>query len=540
MAVISSPLANSLQGGLIQRVSGSAFGGGRGIGPIGSSNVGSDRSQELLENNQSTLTSISSSLSTISQEIGVLRNGIDSIALKISQESKLEEAAARADTEYQKRLAERAVRSEGEQRLENKIQSALSAPVQAISNKVNNTFANVGRAITILLTGWGLQQLVKLIDAVANKDVDALKQIGFDILRTFAFLVAGNGVLSIIKVGIGRVVGLLTGLAARVSGFVVSGLFIKPFQALINAIKNGWSNVRGTRPTVPGGPGRAPVPPGGGKPSGGKFNVFGGILNVASGALNFLNGENVDAALNALTISPLGGKFGAAIKVGAGTLVALDEIAEFLGGNLTGADPKLLKQKREELKKAQEQSKGQQQAQTQPAAQPQTPLMGEKKDDKGQKGTEASTEPTQEIKLPPSGAAVPPGMEGTSQTTQTLTVTPQTPMTPDSKSLSLGSPTPTAGMQGTKPTGEVPAQTASTATPADVKPAPTQSANVKAESLGPESKPPITVVATVPSPPPAARPSGGAGASTNVPKIRSSNPDNFYALYSQFNYNVVT
>jgi hypothetical protein len=63
---------------------------------------------------------------------------------------------------------------------------------------------------------------------------------------------------------------------------------------------------------------------------------------------------------------------------------------------------------------------------------------------------------------------------------------------------------------------------------------------VKAGSLGPESKPPTTVVATVPSSPPAARPSGGAGASTNVQKIRSSNPDNFYALYSQFNYNVVT
>jgi hypothetical protein len=539
MAVISSPLANSLQGGLIQRVSGSAFGGGRGIGPIGSSNVGSDRSQELLENNQSTLTSISSSLSTISQEIGVLRNGIDSIALKISQESKLEEAAARADTEYQKRLAERAVRSEGEQRLENKIQAALSAPVQAISNKVNNTFANVGRAITILLTGWGLQQLVKLVDAVANKDVEALKQIGFDILRTFAFLVAGNGVLSIIKIGIGRVVNLLTGLAARVSGFVISGLFIKPFQVLINAIKNGWKNVRGTRPTVPGGPRVPGGPKGPAGPKGGKFGIMsliGKTITGLSAGMNFLNGENIDAALGALSLMPGKGWIFKGIRGAAASVFTLDEIAEAFGGNLTD-------KKREELKQQEEKTKQSNQtspAQTQPAAQPQTPLMGEKKDDKGQKGAEASTEPTQEIKLPPSGAAVPPGMEGTSQTTQTLTVTPQTPMTPDSRSLSLGSPAPTAGMQGTKPTGEVPAQTASTATPADVKPAPTQPADVKAGSLGPESKPPTTVVATVPSPPPMARPSGGAGASTNVPKIRSSNPDNFYALYSQFNYNVVT
>jgi hypothetical protein len=236
-----------------------------------------------------------------------------------------------------------------------------------------------------------------------------------------------------------------------------------------------------------------------------------------------------------MSIIPGKGVIFKGLRAAAGTIFTIDEVLEAFGGNLTDKKKKEL----EEAKKAKQQP-GTSPAETQPAAQPQTPLMGEKKDDKGQKGAEASTEPTQEIKLPPSGAAVPPGMEGTSQTTQTLTVTPQTPMTPDSRSLSLGSPAPTAGMQGTKPTGEVPAQTASTATPADVKPAPTQPADVKAGSLGPESKPPTTVVATVPSPPPMARPSGGAGASTNVPKIRSSNPDNFYALYSQFNYNVVT
>ena len=59
------------------------------------------------------------------------------------------------------------------------------------------------------------------------------------------------------------------------------------------------------------------------------------------------------------------------------------------------------------------------------------------------------------------------------------------------------------------------------------------------ESLGPEPKPQTTVIAQTPTPTSTQTPSMGSGASTDVPKIKSSNPENFYALYSQFNYNVV-
>ena len=125
MAVISSPLAKSLQGGLVQRVAGSTFSGGRGIGPISSQNLGGERSEELLENNQSTLSTISSNLNSIASEIRNLRSGIDSIATRLVSESKLEEAAAKADAEYNRRLTERQIRTQGEQQLESKIQNAF-------------------------------------------------------------------------------------------------------------------------------------------------------------------------------------------------------------------------------------------------------------------------------------------------------------------------------------------------------------------------------------------------------------------------------
>jgi len=153
-------------------------------------------------------------------------------------------------------------------------------------------------------------------------------------------------------------------------------------------------------------------------------------------------------------------------------------------------------------------------------------------------GAETSTEPTQEIKFPSSGVSAPSGMESS---TSSQNVQPQTPLTPTANSLSLGSMlTDLPSMEGTKSQEVSQAETASSTTPAEVTPIPSQSAEEKKQSLGPESKKPTTVIAQVPTSSPSQRNSTPPGAGTDVPKIRSSNPDNFYALYSQFNYNVVT
>lgn len=537
MAVISSPLAKSLQGGLVQRVAGSTFSGGRGIGPISSQNLGGERSEELLENNQSTLSTISSNLNSIASEIRTLRSGIDSIATRLASESKLEEAAAKADAEYNRRLAERQLRTQGEQQLENKIQSALTAPVTAVERKVSSVFGNVGRAIQQLLFGWITIQIVDLIEAFSTGNTKKLQDIAGNILKTLAIVVAANGVLSIIKLGISKVVGLVLNLAARVGGFVVKGLFLKPFEILVNAIKNSWKRVVGAGAAATNL--RTPTPPRGPKPTGpkgGKFglmNVIGGTITGLSGVMNFLNNENIDAALAGLSLIPGKGWMFTGLRTVAGGLFTLDEISEAFGGNLTGAKKKELE---EQQKKAEGNQKPTTPAQTTPVAQPQTPMMGDKKDDKGQESKEDAVQ----VKITgsgESGVSVAPGTEGAASSQ--AAVTPQTSMTPSAGDLSLGS---TAATPNVTPAGETttPATTvAPEQTPANITPVQNQSANTKMESLGPEPKPQTTVIAQVPSSPPAQTPSMGSGASTDVPKIKSSNPENFYALYSQFNYNVV-
>lgn len=536
MAVISSPLAKSLQGGLVQRVAGSTFGGGRGIIPVSSPDVGSQKNEALLETNQETLAAISSSLSSISAEIRSIRDGITSIGQRLAAESSMEQAAARADAEYQKRLAERQIRSSGEQELENKIQTALTTPVTRIQNKVSSVFGNVMSALNILFLGWLTNQGIDAIKAAAEGNIKKLKEIGGNVIKAFAFLIGARGAFSLLKAGIFRVISSIGSLAGRVSKFVISGLFVRPFQILINAIKNRWSGLRGgggvptPPPGVPGGP-KGPAGPKGGKF--GLMNVVGGLITGLSTGMNFLNGENIDAALGALSLIPGKGWIFKGIRGAAASVFTLDEIAEAFGGNLTGKKKEELKQQEEKTKQSNQTSP----AQTAPVAQAQTPMMGDKS---GEKGVTAKEPDAAEVKMPSSGAAVPAGMEGTAQTP---TVTPQTPKTPDASSLSLGSSAPPAtGMQGSqKPlsTSEKAEVTPASKSTAEVTPVPSQNANTKMESLGPESKKPTTVIAQVPSAPPSQAKPPTPSAGTNVPNIRSSNPDNFYALYSQFNYNVV-
>jgi hypothetical protein len=531
MAVITSPLAKSLQGGLVQRVAGSTFGGGRGITPLSSPTMGDDKGSALLESNTQTLASISASLSNISSQIRIIGDSINTIGERLASESSMEQAAARADAEYQRRLSERQIRAAGEQELENKIQTALSEPVKKIQNKVSSIFGNVMNALSTLFFGWLTVQTVDAIKAYAEGNTQKLKEIGGNVIKTFAFLIGAKGVFSLLKMGILRLVTTMGSLTARVGKFVIGRLFIKPFEILINAIKNKWAGIRGgaprTPPTPPSGPPGGPRGPKGGKGPG----IFGASWALIESFMNLKNGEYVDAIMPILAaFGP--GKFVRGLMAAG---YAADQIAEIFGSNIFGKDPNKERQAKEVVEEAKKE--GASKAQTAPVAQPQTPMMGENKEDKGQNGAETSTEPTQEIKFPSSGASTSAGMESSSSSPS---VQPQTPMTPTANSLSLGSvPGDLSSVTGDK-MGEVsPAETNSNTTPAEVTPIPSQSADVKMESLGPEPKKPTTVIAQVPSQAPSQRRPTPSGSGTDTPKIRSSNPDNFYALYSQFNYNVV-
>jgi prefoldin subunit 5 len=528
MAIIQSPLARSLQGGLIQsRVSGGVFGGG-GFTGSGASGVDEDGNKQILENNQSLLADISTGINGIRIQISALNDSLNSIATRITNDSTLESTMAQADQDYQRKLSERQVRIGQESALESKIQAALTKPVVALQNKVSSVFGNVGNALRTLFLGWLLNQGIEALQANAEENKEKLISIRNEVLKAFAFVIAGGGILAIIKAAIVGLTRSVIGLAARIGGFVVKGLFLRPFQLVIDALKGMMGKIPrigapaappsvvppgGVKPGAGGKPGG--VKPGGVKPGGGK--PAGGLGTGLLGIKDIFTGDPFGGLLAGGSFLP--GPAGKAFKAAAwGKELLFD----------SGAVPSLFGGSKDKSTTPESSSAPAPVAKSQPM---QTP-MGAMAAQPAAAPTYAAPAslPTQEINIMNMGLT--PSPKTSDEKTQPKpkekekeTTKPTTDVTKNVKPAAMMTPAETK-----------PAETK----PAEITPAQTQAVPKEMPNVGPAAKPkPNVIVAAAPSQNRSSAPPKSSAPATQVPNISSSNPDNFYALYSQLNYNVV-
>ena len=609
MAVIPSPLSNSIQGINQSTVSGSIFGGGNKVDAETQSSINANTSavaslqkqvNELSQTNAkilSNLTQIGSfqaQVDSVRLQLNGISDTLQSVATITASESALEKQKDLYEQEQQKRLAEAGARGGKESLLETKIQSALSEPVKRIGDKVSFGFNNLMSFVWTLLGGWLTVQGIETLKALQDGNKKKLNEIKDSVIRTL--LVAG-GVFTIISVGIGKVIGTITGLVGKIGKFIVGGLIIKPFQMVATGLRNAL-------------PGRTPTPPsrGSGTKSGGGglLSGIGKIITGVSGTMNFLNGENVDGALAALTFVPGGGIFKLA-RVAAGTVFAFDEIAEALGKNFTGADPKLLKQKQKELEEAKNKNK----LISSPLKKPEPPKPADAKSEPPKpadakleppKPADAKLEPPKpaDAKSTPSTPMIPPASNlqiNAPDTSKPATSAPSPEMVskfeqawqykdnslargriegawnnmssdekqqakdwaiskgydwkemklPDSANQTSSitpkepiNPAATLATPTSPVTTTTVAETSSKPSTPEITPAQTTKIQTLPFNIGPEPepKPNIVYASSGSSTPPQEQPMS-TGAASDVPAIPSSNSDNFYTLYSQINYNVV-
>jgi hypothetical protein len=559
MAVIPSPLSNSIQGINQSTVSGSIFGGNKPdpetkstLQSLSSSVVSlQNQVNELGKNNITNSKvfanfqqSFATQIDSVRLQLSKVTETLESVATITASESAIEKQKDLYEQEQQKRLAEAGARGGQESLLETKIQSALSEPVKRIGNKVSFGFQNLMSFIGTLLGGWLTLEGIKAIKAYQDGDKKQLDDIKNSVIKTLA--IAG-GIFGVINFGIGKVITTIIGLAAKIGKFVVGGLIIKPFQAVMTGIGNAANGI--FRPN------RTPTPPAGPKPTGpksgggGLLSGIGKVITGISGAFNFLNGENVDAALAALTFVPGGGVFKLA-RVAAGTVFAFDEIAEALGKNFTGADPKLLKQKQKELEEAKKKNQNKITSSPLKKSEPPKPAAAKPVPTTSMtppasnlqiKAPEAPKDNKPSSTVAPSSAPAPAPAAETSAPVVTSAPAPAAPSSAPAPAAPSSAPAPAATeATSTPPLTSIPAETSSKPstpqiTPAETSKVPTASVNVGPE---PEPKPNIVYTSSGSSSPPPQQPLK-SGTASDVPAIPSSNPDNFYTLYSQINYNVV-
>ena len=491
-------------------------------------------------------------------ETATLNNGIGSVSNLIQQDAAVEKQQEQQEVLRESRLAETKVRMGKESQLEQSITNALVAPVQALQPKISNIFDRIKSALFTLFAGWLTNQGIEALKASAEGNKTELEKIRDRVLNAFGDVIK---IFAVIQKGFGLIIGTITTLAGRIAGFVTK-LALAPIKALTNTIRGAplLQNV------FPG-----PKKPGGG---GGRGP---GIFKMAWAAvesfMNFKNGEYVDAVMPIVaTFGP--GKF---IKALFAVGYAADNIAEVFGKNIFGKDPnkekeaKIIfeeeKNKRKEQNPKEKSTSSTSAAEVAPVANPQTPLMGDKKDDKSESDPKnmtpgpvpgsAKIEPTSDAGAAPADTAA---------TASTTASSPMTSMAPQASELSLNNP-PGALVPGQRPDKALTSEQFKAATQAREE-AKVQGLSGKeleiyvanaAMNAGTPSTASISSpalkqtpnVGALPEPTPNVIMAGGQGGSqqsptpqapsagSDTPIINSSNPDNFYVLYSQLNYNVV-
>ena len=434
----------------------------------------------------------------------------------IAYDSVLEQNRTKQEQEEQRRATEQGLRVGRESLLEKAIQGALVAPVQKIAQKAQSILSKVAQFFTTLFAGWFANKGIEVLKALSEGNGKKLEEIRDNVLKGLGI---AAGALFLLNGGFFAIAGTITKLSLKIGGWLLKNTVGRFFGALGNLLKSAGNAIVSTAKA-----GVAAI-----TGTGAKAATTRAAAGSADDVARAAAGAGANVADDAAKAGLKGGAglFGKLLP-GLATGVNLTASAyRYSQGDTTGGTLSLISA---------------------------IPIIGW-----GGVGVDVAREfgafegtflgKNQNKKTPPKAA-----------------VTPQTPVVPKNKAPNapaadgqsfnetMGNLTSQASqIDWTKPAqfGEVnmnpeqgtPAQVSSQPAQANIKtPAQTSKIATLPLNVGPAPEPtPNVVYKRIGSS--AQQQSGAAptGGSVNeVPVISASNPDNFYVLYSQVNYNVVT
>ena len=495
--VTGSPLSAEVRKALFRRTvsPSSIFGGG------GSLVRRTDDSSALVVAQTQQITQLQDQLNVLRVEVSVINNGLQNIAQIVRQDGILEEQRLRTEQESERRNVEKEVRVGKENQLEQKIQAAIARPIVALQNKVTNIFGNIMGALTTLFAGWLTNQGIETLKALEQGNKEKLEQIKDTVIKNTLYAIGG---LAAIKIGFGLVIRSVVSLAARVGG-LAARLALAPLRFLGNQL----SRIPGAVGKLFGGSAARTPRPGGRVPvTGGNWmnrmgNFFRGAGSASRGATAGAAKTAGRGALGSLPIIGTGldlwgaftelgrGNLTGAGLYGAGAITSLIPGAQLISGGLSVA------------------AFGQ--------------SISYKPQDQSQ--TQSTSESPKSTPAP----------------------TPQATMMPQASELSLSTPTPSASevsefqSEAGKNIMDIEVDASkSYAAPSLISSQAVQNIPSTSPNIGalPDPQPNVVMLPSTQRKRQQQMISGSSGGS-DVPLISSSNPDNFYVLYSQLNYNVV-
>ena len=477
-----------------------------------------------------TINEVQELVGSLKGEIGKFNTSLDNVAKAINTDSILEQNRIKQESEEQRRATELGLRAGRESLIEKAIQSALIAPVQAIAQKTQSILSRLAQFFGTLLLGWLTNQGIETLKALSDGNGKKLEEIRDNVLKALGI---GAATLFLLNGGFFAIAGTITRLSLKIGGWLLKNTVGRFFGALGNLLKSAGSAIVSTAragiAAITGTGAKAATQAAPAAARGG-----GGVMSAMKGAgknLFKIGGKALPLVGSALYGKDAIERFNMGDWGGA-TLSAIGAITSF-GGPITALAPAAIQIATDAAGLTGEKSVNKSAS----VATPQSSVIP----------SAAATKPTPTPAATPQNPVIPSATTSTPTPAATTTVSDK-PFEQQMSDLKTQADTidftqaPQYGEVDIKPEDNKPTSTQSSqvnikpllaqtnGVPAQVNvgPAPAQKPNVIYKKIGSSAQQRSS----------AAAPTGGPV--NQVPSISASNPDNFYVLYSQINYNVVT
>ncbi len=537
------------------QISSNIFGGGGALVPI--SKKSDPETLAIVKSQSTSITSLQQQVSTLSSEVAnlnkvifiqtqtvngvqelvrslrgevtVFNTSLNNVAKAINTDSVLEQNRIKQENEEQRRATELGLRAGRESLLERAIQSALIAPVQAIAQRTQSILSRLSQFFGTLLLGWLTNQGIDTLRAISEDNGKKLIEIRDNVLKALGI---GAATLFLLNGGFIAIAATIARLSLKIGGWLLKNTVGRFFGALGNLLKSAGGAIvatakagvavitgTGTKASTPAtaaagtaddaARAAAPAARAGAavaddaakataKTAGRFVPGLGAVISGGAALYDFSRGDPLGGALN--TIGMIPGPVG-----WIGTLGRLGLEGTRIAGGTDNKSQTSLTTSPEPTKST-------------PAAKAQSPVIP----------PSAKTAPTPVPAATTAASDKPFEQQMSDLKTQADSIDfTQAPQYGEVKI------TPEEGNQVSSQSSQVnikplPAQTDRISTQVNVGPAPAPAPNVIYRRIGSSAQQQSS----------GAAPTGGPV--NEVPSISASNPDNFYVLYSQVNYNVVT
>ena len=233
---LGSPISGSLRG--IRRSVSSGIFTGRALPQFTQPDP---QTTSLISQNSLTLTTVSNQLSNISAQIINLNTSLSTIRENLQISDSLDRAREAEQRKRERILAEQALREGKESDLEKKIQFALLSPVRRVAAKTQSILNQLAEFFTVLLGGWLANTTLQFLNILSEKNIDkfnAFKR------KLAADLLTIGGIFLAATVGIKKLISLSASIASNAFRITFGAILKKPFQAIINTVRNLLTGAR--------------------------------------------------------------------------------------------------------------------------------------------------------------------------------------------------------------------------------------------------------------------------------------------------------